>query len=184
MGGLEAAPQRVAVRRRLSVPMPGEVGVEAAARSVIAALVAREATLATAESLTGGWIGMVLTSVPGASAVYRGGLITYATDLKATLAGVSQRILDRDGPVASTTAAELAIGAAQRCAADWGLAVTGVAGPDPQDGHPVGQVFVGLVGPGRAVVRELSLQGTRADIRAATVGSALGALLEALTGPA
>lgn len=165
--------------------MPDQVGVEAAARSVIAALIARETTLATAESLTGGWIGMALTSVPGASAVYRGGLITYATDLKATLAGVSQRILDRDGPVASTTAAELAIGAAQRCTADWGLAVTGVAGPDPQDGHPVGQVFVGLIGPGRAaVVRELSLQGTRADIRARTVSSALGALLEALTGPA
>ena len=87
---------------------------------------------------------MALTGVPGASAVYRGGLITYATDLKATLAGVSAVTLERDGPVAPTTAAELAIGAARRCAADWGLAVTGVAGPDPQDGHPVGQVFVGI----------------------------------------
>jgi nicotinamide-nucleotide amidase len=165
--------------------MPGEVGVEAAARSVIAALIDREATLATVESLTGGWIGMALTSVPGASAVYRGGLITYATDLKATLAGVSKRTLDRDGPVAPTTAAELATGAARRCAADWGLAVTGVAGPDPQDGHPVGQVFVGVIGPERvAAVSELFLRGTRADIRAATVRSALGALLEALTGVA
>ncbi len=159
--------------------------MEAVARSVIAALLGRRWTLATAESLTGGGLGMALTCVPGASAVYRGGLITYATDLKASLAGVSAVTLERDGPVAPTTAAELATGAARRCAADWGLAVTGVAGPDPQDGHPVGQVFVGLVGPQRGTtVRELSLRGTRAEIREGTVRSALTALLEALTGMA
>lgn len=158
------------------------VDVEAAARSVIEALVARGATLATAESLTGGWIGMALTSVPGASAAYRGGLITYATELKATLADVDVETLDRDGPVAPATAAELATGAARRCGADWGLAVTGVAGPDPQDGHPVGQVFVGLVGPGRlAEVRELTLGGTRAEIREQAVLGALTVLLAALT---
>ncbi len=156
--------------------------VHVAARLVVEALIECEESLATAESLTGGWIGMALTGVPGASAVYRGGLITYATELKATLAGVSVDTLNRDGPVAGTTAGELAAGAARRCGADWGLAVTGVAGPDSQDGHPVGQVFVGLIGPGQvAAVRELALRGTRAEIREQTVLGALTALLEALT---
>jgi nicotinamide-nucleotide amidase len=161
-----------------SVPV---ADLEAAARAVIAALLERGTTLATAESLTGGWIGMALTTVPGASAVYRGGLIAYATDLKATLAGVHGETLDRDGPVAGTTAGELASGAAQRCAADWGLGVTGVAGPDPQDGHPVGQVFVGVAGPDRAVeVCELSLSGSRSEIRRQAVVRALLALLTGL----
>lgn len=151
--------------------------IEQAARQVITALLARAETLGTAESLTGGWIGMALTSVPGASAVYRGGMITYSTELKAVLAGVSRMTLDRDGPVAASTAGELAAGARSRCGADWGLAVTGVAGPDSQDGHPVGQVFVGLAGPQREIeVRELALAGNRAEIRAATVARALGAL--------
>jgi nicotinamide-nucleotide amidase len=150
---------------------------------VIAALLERGTTLATAESLTGGWIGMALTTVPGASAVYRGGLITYATDLKATLAGVRAETLDRDGPVARTTAAELASGAARRCAAQWGLGVTGVAGPDPQEGHPVGQVFIGVAGPAREVeVLELSLAGSRSEIRRRTVERALRALQAALNG--
>lgn len=148
---------------------------------MIAALVSSGRTLATAESLTGGWIGMALTSVPGASAVYRGGLITYATELKATLAGVSRETLDSDGPVAATTAAELAAGAARRCAADWGLAVTGVAGPEPRDGHPVGQVYVGIYAPdGSAAVDELSLEGDRREIREATVEAAFTALLRAI----
>jgi nicotinamide-nucleotide amidase len=157
-----------------------EPDVASAATAVIAALVDLPSTLATAESLTGGWIGMALTTVPGASAVYRGGLITYATDLKATLGGVSRETLDRDGPVAPTTAAELATGAARRCAADWGLAVTGVAGPDPQAGHPVGQVFIGIAGPDRVEVRQLALRGTRAEIRQQTVIRALREVLAAL----
>jgi nicotinamide-nucleotide amidase len=158
------------------------VEVDGVAAAVIDALVERSETLATAESLTGGWLGMALTSVPGASAVYRGGLITYATDLKSTLAGVSAATLQRDGPVAKSTAGELAAGAVRQCGADWGVSVTGVAGPDSQDGHPVGQVFVGIAGPGRAiVVRELSLLGSRAEIRRQTVLDALLALRSALT---
>jgi nicotinamide-nucleotide amidase len=124
---------------------------------------------------------MALTSVPGASAVYRGGLITYATDLKATLAGVRQETLDADGPVAPSTARELAVGAARHCGADWGLAVTGVAGPDPQDGHPVGQVYVGICAPDGSVrAEELSLTGDRREIRRATVEAALGSLVTAI----
>jgi nicotinamide-nucleotide amidase len=162
--------------------VPTSAEVEDVARQVISALVAHELTLATAESVTGGWIGMALTGVPGASEAYRGGLITYATDIKATLAGVSAETLDRDGPVAASTARELALGAARRCSADWGLAATGVAGPDPQNGHPVGQVFVAIAGPVEPVaVRELTLHGSRAEIRRQTVVRALGALRDALS---
>ena len=162
---------------------------ESAAR-VVALLRDRSQTVATAESLTGGLVGATLTGVPGASVVYRGGLITYATELKAELAGVSRAVLDAEGPVAATTAAELALGAARVCGADWGIATTGVAGPDQQDGHPVGQVFVAVAGPadpsaasqGRAVtVRELALAGDRAAIRTETVGAALRLLLDLLS---
>jgi nicotinamide-nucleotide amidase len=152
-----------------------------AAAAVIAALQRRQLTLATAESLTGGMIGSLLTEVPGASTVYRGGVIAYATSLKASLAGVQAATLAAFGPVASQTAAEMALGTASACGADWGLAVTGVAGPDPQDGHPVGQVFVAVTGPARTpTVVELSLVGTRDEIRRQTAERALAALREAL----
>ena len=154
--------------------------------------------MATAESLTGGLVGATITTVPGASEVYRGGLITYATELKAELAGVAPSVLDADGPVAPTTAAELARGAAQMCGADWGLATTGVAGPDPQDGHPVGQVFVAVArsadagsdddggelskeGDRQVQVRELSLSGNRGEIRAQTVTAVLALLLDTIS---
>jgi nicotinamide-nucleotide amidase len=149
------------------------------AASVLAALEARGETLATAESLTGGLIGATLTAVPGASRSYRGGVVSYATDLKATLAGVPAAILSADGPVAPTTAEAMARGVAERCAASWGLAVTGVAGPDAQDGHPVGEIYVGLwqAAAGHGHVAQLALQGDREEIRAATVRSALELLL-------
>jgi nicotinamide-nucleotide amidase len=155
---------------------------EPAAVAALAELRSAHATLATAESLTGGLIGQLLTSVPGASRSYVGGVISYATRLKAALAGVPQPVLDSVGPVAEQTAAAMATGVAQRCAADWGLAVTGVAGPEPQDGHPVGQVFVGVARPGAGwvQVRELRLAGDRAAIRAETAVTALALLTEAL----
>ena len=111
------------------------------AASVLAELVRRGETLASAESLTGGMVGQLLTDVPGASASYLGGVISYATDLKATLAGVNVATLDQLGPVSERTAAEMARGVARRCNADWGIATTGVAGPEAQDGHPVGQAI-------------------------------------------
>jgi len=119
-------------------------GAARRAAAVLAALRGAGATLATAESLTGGLLAATLVDVAGASAVFRGGLVPYATDLKAALVGVDQGLLDRVGPVAAEVAAALAEGARQRCGADWGVATTGVAGPDPQDGHPPGTVFVGV----------------------------------------
>lgn len=101
-------------------------------------------TLATAESLTAGLCAATIAEVPGASNVLRGGLVVYATDLKATLAGVSQDLLDEVGPISPDVARELAAGAAQNCGAHIGLGLTGVAGPDPQDGHPVGEIYVAV----------------------------------------
>jgi nicotinamide-nucleotide amidase len=151
--------------------------------SVLDALRARGQTVAVAESLTGGLLAATIVDVPGASNVFRGGLIVYATDLKASLAGVPPALLAAHGPVHPDVAAALAGGARERCLADWGLATTGVAGPDPQDGVPVGTVFLGLAGPhGAATVRRLDLTGNRRAIRAATVEAALTLLGEALAG--
>ena len=150
------------------------------AERVVTALAGRGQTLATAESLTGGLLGAALTEVPGASRVYRGGFVTYATDTKASLAGVGEDTLAKLGPVAAETAAQMAAGAAARCAADWAVATTGVAGPDPQDGHPVGQVFVALVGPDTSAVVELALPGGRLEVRRAAANRALRLLADAL----
>lgn len=144
---------------------------------MLSLLRARQETLATAESLTGGLLGASLTAVAGASAVYRGGVIAYATGLKATLAGATTATLDREGPVAAATALEMAEGVRARCGADWGLAVTGVAGPESQGGHPVGQVFVAVASSSSDRVVELALSGSRSAIRAETAIQAL-ALLE------
>ena len=109
--------------------MTGSAGVTAA--GVLAALESRGETLAVAESLTGGLLAATLVDVPGASRVFRGGLVVYATDLKATLADVPAELLAAEGPVHPAVATALAVGARRRCGADWGVATTGVAGPDP-----------------------------------------------------
>jgi nicotinamide-nucleotide amidase len=153
------------------------------AERVLAALGGRGETLAVAESLTGGLLAATIVDVPGASKVFRGGLIVYATDLKAALAGVPEDLLAERGPVDPEVAALLAAGARRRCAADWGLATTGVAGPDPQHGIPPGTVYVGLAWPdGAATARRLDLPGDRAAIRHATVAAALAFLEEVLGG--
>jgi nicotinamide-nucleotide amidase len=154
----------------------------ALAAGILAELSRRGQTLASAESVTGGMIGALLTDIPGASANYLGGVISYATRLKTTLAGVDRITLAELGPVAERTAAEMARGVAERCNADWGLATTGVAGPEPQNGHQVGQVFVAVSHrASRALhVEELSLQGDRAMIRRQAALAALELLANAL----
>ena len=154
----------------------------ALAESILAELSSRGETLASAESLTGGMIGALLTDVPGSSASYLGGVISYATRLKATLAGVDRSTLAEAGPVAERTAAEMARGVAALCGASWGVATTGVAGPEAQDGHAVGQVFVAVsYQTGELLgVKELALQGGRAAIRQQAALAALALLAEAL----
>lgn len=131
----------------------------------------RGLTLGVAESVTGGLVGGRLTEVAGSSEVFRGSIVSYATDVKRALLGVG------DGPVVSEPAArEMAHGARERLDADVGLAMTGVAGPDEQDGQPVGTLFVGLVGPGFDDVVHVRLPGVREQMRQFSVITALDAL--------
>ncbi len=151
-----------------------------AAAAAVHVLVERHETLASAESLTGGLVAATLVEIPGVSTVYRGGLVVYATELKATLAGVPEKLLEERGPVDAEVAAELADGARDRCGADWGLATTGVAGPEPQDGKPVGLVYIAVAGPTGRQVRELRLIGNRAAIRTESVTAVLQLLTDVL----
>ena len=141
----------------------------------------RGQTVATAESLTGGLVGAALSELPGSSTVFRGGVIVYATDLKASLAGVSEDLLAEVGPVSPGVAGALAAGVRSRLGADWGIGITGVAGPDPQDDKPVGTVHVGVAGTGEPVVASLALSGDRDDIRRKSVRAALTLLRDVLT---
>jgi nicotinamide-nucleotide amidase len=150
------------------------------------ALREREATIAVAESLTGGLLGAALTDVAGSSATFRGGVVAYATELKAALLGVDPDLLARLGAVHPEVAAAMAVGAASRLDATYGLATTGVAGPDPQDGHAPGEVHVALAGPGVGrtghTVLSLQLEGERDDVRRETVRQALALAAEELAG--
>lgn len=154
---------------------------EPVAVRVHAALLARSATVAAAESLTAGLFCATLATVPGASATLRGGVVVYATDLKTELAGVPAELLHRHGPVSPQTAVSLAEGVRVRCQATWGVGLTGVAGPDPVDGHGPGRVYLGIADGRRADVHELDLTGDRSAVRAAAVAAAMEALLARLT---
>jgi nicotinamide-nucleotide amidase len=140
---------------------------------VVAAAAARGWTLGVAESLTGGLVAATLVGVPGASTVFRGGIVAYATDLKASLLGVDEGLLARRGAVDADVAAAMAAGVRLATGADVGLATTGVAGPDPQDGHPPGLVFVAVSTSATTTVRRLDLMGDRPAIRAGAVSEVL-----------
>lgn len=142
---------------------------------LIAELSAARLTVATAESLTGGMLAAALTAVPGASVAVRGGVVSYATDLKATLLGVDPDLLAAVGPVDADVAAQMAHGVARLCSADIGLSTTGVAGPDTQNGVAVGTVFISVADgrSGFTMTRELALSGDREQIRKTTVAAVL-----------
>jgi nicotinamide-nucleotide amidase len=148
-----------------------------AAAAAVHALVERGETFATVESITGGLIASTVVEIAGVSAVYRGGLVVYATDLKETLAGVSGALLEERGPVDPDVASALATGARERCKADWAVATTGVAGPEPQGGKPVGTVYVAVAGPYGAEVRHLALDGGREAVRNGAATAALRLLV-------
>ena len=134
-------------------------------------------TVAVAESLTGGLLAAALTDVPGASAAFRGGMITYATELKAVLLGVDALMLARHGAVYPPVAVAMADGVRTRLGATYGLATTGVAGPEPADGQPVGTAHIAVSVADDTVVRTIALTGDRQQIRRLTVEHALGLLL-------
>ncbi len=150
--------------------------------AVVSALAAAGRTVACAESLTAGLLAGRLAAVPGASAVLRGGVVAYATDLKASLLRVPAAVLARDGAVSQACARAMAAGVAALCGADHGVALTGVAGPDPQEGHPPGTVCVGLHGPAGTTSVSLLLPGDRPSVRASAVTAALALLRRELAG--
>jgi PncC family amidohydrolase len=137
----------------------------AEASHVLARLGAAGHTLAVAESLTGGLLAASLTDVPGASAVFRGGVCAYATDLKSALLDVPEDIVGAAGVVSGEVARAMARGARGRLAATYALGTTGVAGPDEQEGRRVGTVFVAVAGPDGDAAKALRLSGDRQAIR-------------------
>jgi nicotinamide-nucleotide amidase len=150
------------------------------AASCVDALRQRAETLATAESLTAGLVCSTLAEVPGASDVLRGGLAAYATDVKVAVLGVDPAVVAEHGVVSAACVQEMARRACSLFASDWALATTGVAGPTEQEGRPVGTVFVAVCGPGRLETRELTLAGTRDDVRRGAVGHVLSLLSSTL----
>ncbi len=153
----------------MTTPTAGRRTADGLAARLLAALEARGWSLAVAESLTGGAVCARLVDVAGASRVLRGGVVAYATDLKAALLGVPDELLADRGAVDPDVAAAMAAGVRDRLGADVGLATTGVAGPDPQDGRPPGTVYIAVATPAGARVGSRQLAGDRADVRAATV---------------
>lgn len=150
------------------------------AQAAIDLLIDRGLTVGTAESLTGGLVAAALTSVPGASAVFRGGIVAYSADLKAALLAVPGDLLDRVGTVHRDVAVAMANGARQRLAAAIGVATTGVAGPDAVDDHPAGTVHIAVSLGSRVWHRQLQLAGGRAEIRRDTVSAVLNLLVSSL----
>nr|WP_183653875.1 CinA family protein [Prauserella isguenensis] len=149
-------------------------------RRVVELLTAAGQTVAAAESLTAGLVCATLAEVPGSSVVLRGGLVVYATELKHELAGVSPALLEAEGAVHPEVAAQLAAGARERCRSDWGLGLTGVAGPAPQDGVAPGTVHVAACGPDGRHARTLKISGDRDAVRTGAVRGALVLLAEQL----
>jgi nicotinamide-nucleotide amidase len=133
------------------------------------------ATVATAESLTGGRLAVALTETPGASETYVGGVVTYATELKASVLDVDERIIEEHGVVSPECARAMASGVRALTGATYGIATTGVAGPDGQEGKPPGTVFVGIAGPGMVEAVALELTGKRQQVQNRTVREALEA---------
>ncbi|MFF3291921.1 CinA family protein [Streptomyces sp. NPDC003023] len=156
-----------------------------AAAEVLGLLAERGQTLAVAESLTGGLVAAELTSVPGASKVFQGSVTAYATTLKREVLGVDGALLAARGAVDPQVAAQMAAGVRDVMGAEWGIATTGVAGPEPQDGRPVGTVYVAVAGPaGAGKVAALRLNGDRGEIRRESVRSVLELLRAELLGNA
>jgi nicotinamide-nucleotide amidase len=156
------------------------------ATDVIRLLRSAGETVGVAESLTAGGVMSALTSVPGASAAFRGGIVSYATPLKQLLLNVDADLIAREGVIHADVAAQMANGARTTTSFDgipttWGIGTTGVAGPDSQDGKPVGMVYIGIASPeGTRSWGPFSFPGSRERVREATIIEALSRLRETL----
>ncbi|GAA3541510.1 CinA family protein [Nocardioides daeguensis] len=156
--------------------------MESPAEALVRVLRDAGASVATAESLTGGRLAARLTEAPGSSVVYAGGVVSYQTHIKVEVLGVPQDLVEAHGVVSAECARAMADGARRLLGTAYALSTTGVAGPDRQEGKPVGTVYVGLAGPGGTRVLDLTLAGDRSQIQAATVDAAVGALIAELDG--
>ena len=135
-------------------------------------------TLATAESLTGGGIGAALTSVSGASSVYKGGVISYTNEVKHAVLGVPEEILETYGAVSRRTAGYMVSGIRKLMDADIAISVTGLAGPGGDEyGNPVGTVFIGYEDAKQSIVKHCLFSGSREEIRNQTIETALQLIL-------
>lgn len=150
------------------------------ASTLMATLQVRDETLATAESITGGLLAALVTAVPGASKVYTGGVVSYATAVKQDLLKVPDDVVETDGVVSARCAEAMAAGVRDLIGTTYAVSTTGVAGPEPQEGKPVGTVYVGLAGPDWCRSVALDLEGDRAQIREATCAAAISELMSAL----
>jgi nicotinamide-nucleotide amidase len=145
-------------------------------RRLVKDLVARGDTLATAESLTGGQLAALFTAVPGASGCFVGGVVSYATAVKISVLGVAPAIIEEYGAVSAECAGAMATGARTLLGATYALATTGVAGPDRQEGKPVGHVWIALAGPVAVETHLLGLDGDRTAIQDGSCRAALSVL--------
>ncbi|OAA24764.1 competence/damage-inducible protein cinA [Frankia sp. EI5c] len=175
------APVEAAARAALGPALYG-VDDESLEQVVLDLLRSRGATLAVAESMTGGLLAGRISDVPGSSAVLRGGVVAYATDVKNSALGVEAALLESHGAVSPETAAAMAVGVRERLGATYGLATTGVAGPSEQEGKPVGTLHVGLAGPDGSATRSLRLPGDQRRVREFAVVQALDVLRRVLAG--
>ncbi len=147
-----------------------------------AELLRRSQMLATAESLTGGRLGDVLSAAPGASDTYLGGVVSYATEVKQKVLGVSDETVEKHGVVSAECAEEMAVGVRDLVGADYAVSTTGVAGPTTQEGKPVGLVFIGVAGPDGVRSERFEFDGDRAEIREQVVKAAVDLVLATVTG--
>lgn len=137
--------------------------------AVVRSLLERGLTVATAESLTAGLLAAALADVPGASGTLQGGVVAYQNRVKEQVLGVDADLLEHRGAVDGDVAVQMAQGVRRVLGADVGLATTGVAGPEPHQGKPVGTVYLGMSGLGEDHSALLHLEGDRPAIRRATV---------------
>jgi nicotinamide-nucleotide amidase len=149
-----------------------------AAERLLELLDARNVSLSTAESCTGGLIGCIITDVPGASAHYMGGAVAYSNEAKVRVLGVPEGILLEHGAVSPETAVAMAEGALRAFGSDVSVAVTGIAGPGGAvPGKPVGLVYVAVAGMGPSEVVGNVFPGTRQQVREATASKAISMVI-------
>ncbi len=149
---------------------------EVPAAALHLALLARGERVGCAESLTGGELAAWLSSTAGASATFTGGVVSYASEVKRDVLRVSAEEV-----ITAECAEQMAAGARRVLGTDWALSTTGVAGPDEQEGQPVGTVYVGLAGPDGVEAVRLALDGDRYEIRRATCAAAVELLLSRIS---